>query len=32
VRPGQGFGFEIDFADSPKGTRDRLEDLLAKPV
>ena len=28
VQPGRGFGFEIDFEESPKGTRQRLEGLL----
>ena len=29
VQPGRGFGFQIDFDESPKGTRQRLEELLA---
>ena len=28
LQPGRGFGFEIDFDESPKGTRQRLEELL----
>jgi Tfp pilus assembly protein PilZ len=29
AQPGRGFGFQIDFDESPKGTRQRLEELLA---
>lgn len=29
LQPGRGFGFQIDFDESPKGTRQRLEELLA---
>ena len=29
AQPGRGFGFQIDFDESPKGTRQRLESLLA---
>jgi hypothetical protein len=29
LQPGRGFGFQIDFDESPKGTRQRLEDVLA---
>ena len=29
VQRGRGFGFQIDFDESPKGTRQRLEELLA---
>ena len=29
VQPGRGFGFQIDFDESPNGTRQRLEELLA---
>src|SRR5687767_13453787 len=29
VQPGRGFGFQIDFDESPQGTRQRLEGLLA---
>jgi hypothetical protein len=28
TQPGRGFGFEIDFDESPQGTRQRLEELL----
>jgi Tfp pilus assembly protein PilZ len=28
VQPGRGFGFQIDFDESPNGTRQRLEVLL----
>jgi hypothetical protein len=28
TQPGRGFGFEIDFDESPKETRQRLEELL----
>src|SRR5688572_7374353 len=29
TQPGRGFGFEIDFDESPKDTRQRLEELLS---
>ena len=32
VQAGRGFGFQIDFDESPKDTRQRLEELLAGPV
>jgi hypothetical protein len=28
VQPGRGFGFQIDFDESPTGTRQRLGELL----
>jgi hypothetical protein len=28
AQPGRGFGFQIDFDESPTGTRERLEALL----
>jgi Tfp pilus assembly protein PilZ len=30
TQPGRGFGFEIDFDESPRGTRQQLEALLIR--